>query len=85
MAEWRSFLAEEKEKELMEIITSENLKEEETRKFIEDCFKNGKVKTTGTDIDKILPPIRLFGGGNRQEKKQIVIEKLLYFSIIFMV
>ena len=79
MAEWRSFLAEEKEKELMEIITSENLKEEETRKFIEDCFKNGKVKTTGTDIDKILPPIRLFGGGNRQEKKQIVIEKITVF------
>lgn len=79
MTEWRSFLAEEKEKELMEIIASENLKEEETRKLIENCFKNGKVKITGTNIDKILPPIRLFGGGNRQEKKQIVIEKITAF------
>ena len=36
------------------------------------------MKTTGTDIDKILPPMSLFGGG-KQEKKQGVIAKLLSF------
>lgn len=35
---------------------------------------------TGTDIDKILPPVSRFSrGSNRTEKKQGVIEKLLAF------
>ncbi|MDR1800304.1 MAG: hypothetical protein LBQ95_00430 [Lachnospiraceae bacterium] len=37
------------------------------------------IKTTGTDVDKILPPVSRFGGGNRSEKKQGVIAKLLVF------
>lgn len=76
---WRSFVAEEKEKELIEIITSENLKDKETRKYIEDSFWNGSVKTTGTDIDKILPSTSRFGGGNRDLKKQSVISKIIAF------
>lgn len=79
LSEWRSFVAEAKEQELVDIITSENLKEQETRKFIEDSFKNGLVKTTGTDIDRILPPTSRFGGGNRDLKKQSVISKIIAF------
>lgn len=79
LSEWRSFVAEEKEKELVKIISSENLKEKETRKFIEDSFKNGSVKTTGTDIDKILPPTSRFNGGNRDYKKQSVLAKIISF------
>ena len=79
VSEWRTFIAEEKEKELKEIITSENLKEEETRKFISDCFANGEVKTTGTDINDILPPTSRFGGGNRGQKKNNVLQKILSF------
>ena len=63
----------------MEIITDEKLKEDETRKFLEDCFRNGEIKTTGTDLDKILPPVSRFGGGNRAAKKQTVIDKLKTF------
>lgn len=79
LSEWRSFVAEEKEKELVEIISSENLREKETRKFIEDSFKNGSIKTTGTDIDKILPPTSRFNGGNRDYKKQNVLTKIISF------
>ena len=79
LSEWRRFIAEQKEKELVEIIKSENLKEEETRAYISDSFKNGELKTIGTDIEKILPPIRMFGGGDRKQKKQNVIAKLLIF------
>ena len=79
MLEWRSFVAEEREKQLMEIITEENLKEEETRRFMEDSFRNGEIKTTGTDIEKILPPVSRFGGGGREQKKQTVIDKLKAF------
>ena len=79
MAEWRSYVAEEKERQLKALITEENLKEEETRKFIDTSFRDGSVKTTGTDIDKLLPPMSRFGGGNRAEKKQSVIAKLIEF------
>jgi len=37
------------------------------------------LKTTGEDIDKILPPVSRFGGGNRDVKKQNIIEKLREF------
>lgn len=77
--EWHSFVAEQKEKELVEIIREENLKEKETRVFIESSFRNGGIKTTGTDIDKILPAVSRFGGGNREVKKQGVIDRLRAF------
>ena len=70
MTEWRSYVAERKEEELKSIIESEDLNEEKTRKFISDSFESGSVKITGTDIDKIMPPTRRFGGGNHDEKKQ---------------
>ena len=79
MTEWRTYVAEEKEKQLVAIITEEKLKEAETRKFIENSFRNGEIKTTGTDIDDIMPPVSRFGGGNRAEKKQTIIEKLKAF------
>ena len=79
MTEWRTYVAEEKECELTAIIEEEKLKPEETRKFIENAFRDGSVKTTGTDIDKIMPPVSRFGGGNREEKKQGIITKLLKF------
>lgn len=79
MVEWRSYVAEEKEKELIAIITDEKLKEAETRKFIENSFRNGEIKTTGTDIDDLMPPVSRFGGGNRAAKKQTIIEKLKTF------
>lgn len=77
--EWRNYVAEEKEKQLVAIIKEENLKEEETRKFIDVSFRDGSIKTSGTAIDKLMPPMSRFGGGNRAEKKQNVIRKLQEF------
>ena len=79
MAEWHDYVAEEREKELIAIIHSEGLKEEETRRFIENAFRDGEIKTTGTDIDSIMPPTSRFGGGKRAQKKQTIIEKLKAF------
>ena len=79
MLEWRAFVAEEKERQLSAIIKEENLKDAETRKFVEASFRDGSVKTSGTAIDKLLPPMSRFGGGNRAEKKQGVIDKLKAF------
>ena len=79
MLEWRTFVAEENERQLVAIIQEENLKDDETRRFMESSFRDGSVKTTGTDIDRLMPPISRFGGGNRAEKKQTIIEKLKGF------
>ena len=79
MIEWREYVAAQKEKQLTDIISQENLKPDETRKFIDNSFRDGQIKTTGTDIDKIMPPISRFGGGDRAKKKQSIIEKLKAF------
>lgn len=76
---WREYVQRRKAEDLNEIIESEHLKPEETEKFIESSFRDGQVRTTGTDIDKILPPMSRFGGGDRQEKKRSVIEKIQSF------
>lgn len=78
MLEWKDFVAKQKELELQTIITEMQLKEKETRKFMEYSFRDGVMKTTGTDIDKIMPPMSRFGGG-REKKKLSVIERLKQF------
>lgn len=79
MTDWAKFVKAQKESDLKDLIKEENLKESETRKFIDSSFRDGQVKTIGTDIEKILPPMGRFNGGNRNERKQAIIEKLLKF------
>lgn len=74
-ADWRRFVLEQKESDLASIISEEKLKPDEARKFTDNAFRDGGLKTTGTDIDKIMPPVSRFGGG-RAEKKQGIIDKL---------
>ena len=77
--DWIKFINSQKDNDLDEIIKSENLKFDETKEFIDKSFRDGALKTTGTDIVKLMPSISRFGGGNREEKKQIVIDKLKQF------
>ncbi len=79
MNEWNDFVYQKREADLEQIIQEEKLKPEETRKFLENAFREGDVKTVGTDIDKLMPPVSRFGGGNRAKKKQTIIEKLKAF------
>ena len=78
MVAWHDFVADERERQLKQIITEEGLKENETRKFMENAFRDGEVRTTGTDIEKLMPPVTRFGGG-KAAKKQGVIDKLKAF------
>ncbi|MCD7798042.1 MAG: virulence RhuM family protein [Akkermansiaceae bacterium] len=78
IGEWQTYVTEERERELAQIISEEHLKEPETRKFVENAFRDGKVKTTGTDIGNLMPPISRIGG-KREKKKQTVIDKLESF------
>ena len=79
MNDWAKFVKEQEEIDLKNLIEEENLNDKETRKFIDNAFRDGQVKTTGTDIEKILPPMRRFGGGNRTERKESIIEKIKKF------
>jgi len=79
MNEWNDYVSRQRETDLEQIITDEKLKPMETRQFLENAFREGEVKTVGTDIDKLMPPVSRFGGGNRAKKKQTIIEKLKNF------
>ena len=78
--EWLRFIERAKKAELDAIISEEGLKAEETVAFINQCFREGEIKETGTEITKILPPIPLFTKArNSQEKKNSVIRRLKAF------
>ena len=79
MGEWNDYVAQKRIEDLTQIITDENLKATETWAFMENAFREGEIKTVGTDIDKIMPPVSRFGGGNRAQKKQTIIKKLKAF------
>ena len=77
--DWKKFVDEQRENDLAVIIEEEKLKAEETHKFMENSFRDGMLKTTGTDIDAIMPAVSRFGGGNRAEKKKRVIDRLMAY------
>ncbi len=79
-ADWRRFVLAQEESDLAEIIASEQLKPEATRKFVANAFRDGSWKASGTEIDRLMPPMSRFtGGGVRAKKKQGIIEKLKAF------
>ncbi len=78
--DWRTFVIEQEKEDFRILVEEENLNEEETRKFLSNSFTDGSVKTNGTEINKILPPMGRFGkNSKREEKKKTVIEKITAF------
>ena len=77
--DWQSYVQQQKQQELEQIIAEEKLKPTEAQRFVANAFRDGALKTTGTDIDQILPPVSRFGGGNRTEKKKTIIQRLAQF------
>lgn len=77
---WQQFVEEQKNAELEQIITAENLDKEETYRFMQNAFRDGYVQTTGTGLAKILPPVSRFTpSGERTQKRETVIEKIKAF------
>ncbi len=76
--DWEIFLHEQKEADILKLIEEEKLKPDETRRFLDNAFRNGEIKTTGTYFDRIMPPVSRFSG-ERAAAKQRIIEKLLRF------
>ena len=77
--DWLEFVRRQKEDDLEKIISDNRLKPDETVRFMDNSFKDGSVKTTGTDLDRILPPMSRFGGGNRDAQKKRVVDRLKEF------
>lgn len=78
--DWRIFADESRSKELECIIKEENLKPEETRKFIANAFRDGELKSSGMAFAGILPPVSMFDKDNaRAKKKSVALEKLRMF------
>lgn len=80
MVEWQDYVVEMREHDLQIIIEEEKLKPDETRTFIENAFRDGELKTTGTDLDKIMPPVSRFGGGRDKKKKGLIDRLMAYFE-----
>ena len=49
-SDWQEFVAKRREAELADITRVLRLKPEETRAFMENAFRDGELRTTGTDI-----------------------------------
>ena len=82
--DWNNYVEENRNSDLIKIIDQENLKHDETYKFMENAFKVGEIKTYGTSIDNLMPPMSRFGDSNRTKTKQKVIDKLKnYFDKYF--
>ncbi len=81
MADWSTFKAAQKEKELAQLIADEKLKEEPARALVEKIFRIGECEPSDAAIAEILPPISRFKAGLLAETKLRVAEKLKDFFV----
>ena len=76
--EWTKYIKIQRIEQLNQIIETENLKKDETYKFMRRAFKDGQMEEAGTEIASLLPPMSMFGNA-RQEKKRKVTQLLRDF------
>lgn len=77
---WQKHVDKERKKEIMTIINEEKLKEHETLDFIKNAFRDGEIRTIGTEFDNILPAMSRFNNdNNRNIKKNNIIDRLTDF------
>ncbi|MFA7056647.1 MAG: type I restriction endonuclease subunit R [Candidatus Cloacimonadales bacterium] len=83
--QWEAYILQKKKEELETIIAEENLKAQETKKFVENAFRDGGIPEAGTTITKILPSTTRFTKDKLySKKKRSVIDKLkLFFDRFF--
>ena len=78
--DWKRYVAERKEADLADLIQQERLKPEETRKFIDNAFRDGALKTIGADIQAIMPPASPFDKKSGEKKKGIIERIKVFFE-----
>ena len=80
---WQRFVNTERDNELQKIIDENNLNPEETKRLIVNSFRDGTMKTTGTDVDRIMPAISRFSGERTAKKKSVVARLVQFFEKYF--
>lgn len=80
---WQRFVNAERDSELQKIIEENNLNPEETKRLIVNSFRDGTMKTTGTDVDRIMPAISRFSGERTAKKKSVVAHLMQFFEKYF--
>ena len=75
---WMAHVAREKEKDLESFIREENLNPEEFRKYIDEAFKNGRVRMSGEAVKNFMPVFSMFDP-LRNEKKRVITNRLKTF------
>lgn len=80
-ADWKKYIAEQKENELAAIIADEALDDAATREFVARSFAEGEVAETGTEITRLMTkkPSRFAPANAYADMKARVIEKLKAF------
>ncbi|GAA1233040.1 type I restriction endonuclease subunit R [Prauserella halophila] len=80
--QWDAYVAAKREAELEAIIVEQNLKPEPTRAFVESAFRDGELRTSGTEITKILPSVSRFAakGGHAYTKERVIEVLTQYFE-----
>ena len=78
--DWKRYVSERKEADLADLIQQERLKPEEARKFIDNAFRDGALKTIGADIQAIMPPASPFDKKSGEKKKGIIERIKVFFE-----
>ncbi len=80
-ADWKKYIAEQKERELQRIIADESLEDKGTRALIDRAFRDGGIPESGTEVTSLMTkrPSRFGGGSAYSEMKARVLEKLKAF------
>lgn len=69
-AEWERFVEERRKQELDQIISDEALRDEATRDYMREAFRDGVLQETGTGISRVLPPVSRFTPDRQRERKK---------------
>ncbi|WP_308012763.1 type I restriction endonuclease subunit R, EcoR124 family [Microbacterium paraoxydans] len=83
--QWQAFVAAKHEAELEAIVVEQKLKPEQTRAYVEAAFRDGQLRTTGTEITHILPPVSRFNreAGHGDLKRRVVEALTVFFDRFF--
>ena len=83
--QWQAYVDAKRDAELAAIIEEQKLKPEQTRAFVDAAFRDGQIRTTGTEITKILPPVSRFNreAGHGDKKKRVVEALTKFFERFF--
>jgi type I restriction enzyme R subunit len=78
--EWQRYITAKRNAELSRIINDEGLRPDAAHTFIDQALREGAIRTAGTAITTVLPPVSRFAASNGHgATKQRVIDKLTAF------